>query len=513
MSYFRSIWQDLGIEPTDDVRAIKKAYAKKSREYHPEEFPEEFARLKASYEKAIEIAKSGQKPSHLYYESADELEEQETSETEDEEELDYEEQIKAEQHWIVNQFKEEEKQKAEEKPEVGEQPRTENQSKAEEQQGTEEQPKAEEKSRTEEKPKRDIYYALRVQQRLDKFQENNTLEFEGEDEALVFKTETEADYKGISDYQRLMASRTMEMARGLARMHEYKDNPAYWKYLFKRQNDEYRRNRFVHQDKFSQRLFPDVKVTAFILDQIFELPILTSDVYDAIASIIFPKKMDEEWKEVYSRFCVKRPDTSNRINPVRPVKKANQKGYQFIRAGAKPSGMTTGDRATKNASRIAWIVIVVIAVTISTVIRMRAFHDDVSTKTNRQEVIQNAIELSNQELLDDIDPQIVKEDDAYAAKVAKERGYYIISSYGFFIGEQEYYAAIVKEDNLYHIVSVDDYLDGKVTYEEGPNQEEFFANYPEEEATSQELEAAKQEMEAERQKFLSENNIAIDSEE
>ena len=32
----------LGIEPTTEKKTIKRAYAAKSREFHPEEHPEEF---------------------------------------------------------------------------------------------------------------------------------------------------------------------------------------------------------------------------------------------------------------------------------------------------------------------------------------------------------------------------------------------------------------------------------------------------------------------------------------
>lgn len=49
----------LGIEPTDNVREIKRAYAEKSREVHPEEHPVEFERLHEAYEEALSRAKSG----------------------------------------------------------------------------------------------------------------------------------------------------------------------------------------------------------------------------------------------------------------------------------------------------------------------------------------------------------------------------------------------------------------------------------------------------------------------
>lgn len=51
-------WDVLGIERTDDQRAIKRAYARKSREVHPEEHPEEFQLLHEAYENALRYAKN-----------------------------------------------------------------------------------------------------------------------------------------------------------------------------------------------------------------------------------------------------------------------------------------------------------------------------------------------------------------------------------------------------------------------------------------------------------------------
>lgn len=51
-----SIWKTLGIEPTTDKRAIRKAYASKTREIHPEEKPEEFRRLHEAYQAALGYA-------------------------------------------------------------------------------------------------------------------------------------------------------------------------------------------------------------------------------------------------------------------------------------------------------------------------------------------------------------------------------------------------------------------------------------------------------------------------
>lgn len=43
-------WDKLGISPTEDKKVIKRAYAKKLREYHPEENPEEFKQFQEAYQ-------------------------------------------------------------------------------------------------------------------------------------------------------------------------------------------------------------------------------------------------------------------------------------------------------------------------------------------------------------------------------------------------------------------------------------------------------------------------------
>ncbi len=54
MEYY---WALLGIKPTCDVKAIKKAYAKKAKEFHPSEHPEEYERIKSAYQMALADAK------------------------------------------------------------------------------------------------------------------------------------------------------------------------------------------------------------------------------------------------------------------------------------------------------------------------------------------------------------------------------------------------------------------------------------------------------------------------
>lgn len=52
-----NIWEILGISPTADIVRIKKAYADRAKEWHPEEHPEEFKRLRGAYQEALKQAK------------------------------------------------------------------------------------------------------------------------------------------------------------------------------------------------------------------------------------------------------------------------------------------------------------------------------------------------------------------------------------------------------------------------------------------------------------------------
>ena len=52
-------WQILGIQPTSDKREIKRAYGKMLVKYHPEEHPEQFARIKDAYDTAMMYADMG----------------------------------------------------------------------------------------------------------------------------------------------------------------------------------------------------------------------------------------------------------------------------------------------------------------------------------------------------------------------------------------------------------------------------------------------------------------------
>lgn len=58
----QGIWALLGIQPTADKRAIRHAYARKCRDCHPEDHPEEFRQLHQAYEQALSCADDEGKP-------------------------------------------------------------------------------------------------------------------------------------------------------------------------------------------------------------------------------------------------------------------------------------------------------------------------------------------------------------------------------------------------------------------------------------------------------------------
>lgn len=54
-----TIWETLEIEATDDLKVIKRAYAKSLKKHHPEEDPEGYQRLREAYDSAVKLAKEG----------------------------------------------------------------------------------------------------------------------------------------------------------------------------------------------------------------------------------------------------------------------------------------------------------------------------------------------------------------------------------------------------------------------------------------------------------------------
>jgi hypothetical protein len=57
-----SMWNELGIEPTRERRAIKLAYAARLKQTNPEDDPAAFQLLRQAYERALALADSGVKP-------------------------------------------------------------------------------------------------------------------------------------------------------------------------------------------------------------------------------------------------------------------------------------------------------------------------------------------------------------------------------------------------------------------------------------------------------------------
>ncbi|MCP1305795.1 J domain-containing protein [Paenibacillus tyrfis] len=51
------IWNILDIQPTNDLSVIKKAYARKLKQHHPEDDPEGYQRLREAYDQAVRAAK------------------------------------------------------------------------------------------------------------------------------------------------------------------------------------------------------------------------------------------------------------------------------------------------------------------------------------------------------------------------------------------------------------------------------------------------------------------------
>lgn len=52
-----NIWKILEMEPTNDLKELKKSYAKLIAKYHPEEFPEKFQEIHLAYTKALDLLK------------------------------------------------------------------------------------------------------------------------------------------------------------------------------------------------------------------------------------------------------------------------------------------------------------------------------------------------------------------------------------------------------------------------------------------------------------------------
>ena len=52
-----NIWDVLGLAPTQDASAIRRAYAAAAAQYNPEDHPEEFLAVRQAYEQAMAYAR------------------------------------------------------------------------------------------------------------------------------------------------------------------------------------------------------------------------------------------------------------------------------------------------------------------------------------------------------------------------------------------------------------------------------------------------------------------------
>ena len=61
-------WEILGIEPTHDVKLIRRRYAELVRLYHPEDQPEIYQQIVEAYQSALREARSNRTQARKWYE-------------------------------------------------------------------------------------------------------------------------------------------------------------------------------------------------------------------------------------------------------------------------------------------------------------------------------------------------------------------------------------------------------------------------------------------------------------
>ena len=67
-----SLWNLLEIEPTEDIKTIKRAYSKKLKVYHPEDDPEGFQKLREAYDFALKYAENNKNNDNEVIDSSNE---------------------------------------------------------------------------------------------------------------------------------------------------------------------------------------------------------------------------------------------------------------------------------------------------------------------------------------------------------------------------------------------------------------------------------------------------------
>ncbi|GIO31555.1 MULTISPECIES: J domain-containing protein [Paenibacillus] len=82
-----NIWSILGIEPTDDIAQIRKAYASMLKKHHPEDDPAGYQRLREAFDEALKLAKKGgfgqKQKSLLFFNEQEEQHERNDSDEDD----------------------------------------------------------------------------------------------------------------------------------------------------------------------------------------------------------------------------------------------------------------------------------------------------------------------------------------------------------------------------------------------------------------------------------------------
>ncbi len=100
----KNCWDILGIGPTTDKKTIKRAYAAKTREIHPEEKPEEFKQLYEAYQAALKYADYSLKIERIETETAQTVETAGEPEAENEELLSFFEKNRDRQERRIDAF-------------------------------------------------------------------------------------------------------------------------------------------------------------------------------------------------------------------------------------------------------------------------------------------------------------------------------------------------------------------------------------------------------------------------
>ena len=461
---YGDIWSILNIEPTKDVKTIKKAYAKMAKVYHPEEDPEAFSKLKSSYERALEYAKIPDSP-----------------------------------RVIINPeiVKEEPEVEAEEKPED----------------------KPEEK--TEDQQEKDIYYALRVQQKLNSFGSQDDFEMESDEGSLVFRNQNfEVSADNISTFQTYIVKKFLRNAKKLFADEEYGGNPAYWRRLFKAMSAEYEHDKAVNHDSREMKVFPDLNVTAYVLNEMSDIGELPFEINDVFEEFLFPKNMDEQWQKLYQKFNIIRSQSEN--NATRGEKKhyrTNSKGRAFIDNDCirvNPVKVQGVRKAVVGKLVISLGIVLYLLMIISKTTANNLSNDYASRNVVQEQLSQynyndyTDLMRNNVDIYSDgtgfnykgqnYSQEIMDLQNMIEDIKANSNGlpYYSGSAQYFDCDDEKYAAALFKEDDHYYIFTFDDFVSSgygtNVTVANGILASEFLKDHPSFEDKFNELNDKKKEI-------------------